>query len=116
MPRAERGSWSVLNQESTLLHDLPLVDPDIEVAANHVDVRAGVPPGSSVFPIRIAEGDVNAGKFLVLQDLADNVGQLNICADGKLAYPVAVLVGVGVGPEILFQLFVFAEDLGDAIR
>ena len=115
MPRAERGSWSVLDQELALLHDLPPVYPDIELAANHVDVRAGVPLRSRVLSIRIAEGDVDAGEFLVLQDLADYVGQFNIGADGELAYAVAVFVGVGVRPEILLQRFVLAEDFGDAI-
>ena len=32
---------------------------------------------------------------------ADHVGQLDVRADGELADPVAVLVGVGVRPEIL---------------
>ncbi len=41
--------------------------------------------------------------------------QFNIGADGKLADAVAVFVGVGVGPEILLQRLVLAEDLGDAI-
>ena len=45
------------------MHDLPAVDPDIELAAHDVDVGGGIPVGAGVRAVRIAEGDVNAGIF-----------------------------------------------------
>jgi hypothetical protein len=98
-----------------LLHDLPPVHPDIELAPNYIDVGSRVPLRPRVLAVRIAKGDMNAGEFLVLQNLADYVGQFNIGADGELAYAIAVFVSVGVRPEILFQCLVLAENFGDAI-
>ena len=54
--------------------------------------------------IGIAEGDVDAGELLVLQDVADDLVNPEVGADGELAYAVGVFIGVGVGPEIVAQL------------
>src|SRR5438477_6447338 len=112
MPRAMRGSSSGLDEEAPLLHDLQAIDPDVEFASDHVDMRARVPLRASVLAIGIAEGDVNAGELLILQDVADHVFQFDVGADGELAHAIAILVSVGVFPEILLELLVFAEDLG----
>jgi len=46
------------------------------------------------------------GYFFVLQNLTDDVFQFDVGPDGELTHPVAVLVGVGVFPEVVLQLFV----------
>src|SRR5664279_2223635 len=65
--------WEGIKQECSAAHDLAAVDPDVEIAAHDVDVGRRVPVGAGVCAIRIAEGDVNAGNFLVLEDVADDV-------------------------------------------
>src|SRR6202044_1803798 len=113
--RAERGSSSVLYQEAAFLHNLPPIYPDIELASDHIDMRAGVPLRSGVLTVWVAKSDVNAGELLVLQYLADHVGQFNICANSKLTHAVTIFIRVRVRPEILLQHLVLAKDLGDAI-
>ena len=78
-------------------------------------MRGRVPLGSGVRAIGIAEGDMYAGIFFILQDLSDHVFQLNICADGKLAHAIAVFVGVSVVPEVIFQFTVRGMGVGQAI-
>ena len=58
------------------------------------------PGGAGVFAVGIAEGDVDAGKFFVLQDVADDALDADVGADGEFADAVGVFVGVGVGPEV----------------
>ena len=48
-------------------------DPDVEARADDVDVGRREPVGAGVVAVGIAEGDVDAGKLLVLQDVADDV-------------------------------------------
>jgi hypothetical protein len=89
-------------------HDLLAVDPDVEVAAHHVNVCRGIPFGTRVFSVGISECDMYAGKFLILQNLADHVLQLNIRPNRELTDPITVLVGVGIGPEIVTQFLIAA--------
>jgi hypothetical protein len=64
---------SILQQKFTALHHLLVVEPDVEVAANAVDVRFGDPSCAGVLGVRMAKGDVDAGKFFVLQNVPDDV-------------------------------------------
>ena len=91
------------------------LEPDVEAQADDVDVRAGAPGSAGVFAVGIAEGDVDAGKFLILQDVADDAGDADVGADGELADAVGVFVGVGVGPEVLLELLVGAGAGDDAV-
>src|ERR1035437_5614468 len=109
------GTISGLDEKAALLHDLLAVNPDIEVQAHDVNVGAGIPLCTCVRAIGVSEGDVDAGKFLVLQDLPYDPLEFEVRSDGKLPNKMAVLVGVRVGPELLFQNFVLAEDLGNAV-
>ena len=95
-----------LNQKLPAAHNLLAIDPDIEIPSHHVNVRRRIPLRSGVRPIRISKRNVYARIFLVLQNLADDVFQFNVSADGELAHPVAVLVRVRVGPEIVLQFLV----------
>ncbi len=73
-----------------------LVHPDVEVRADDVDVRGGVPVGAGVRAVRVAEGDVDAGELFVLQDVADHVRELDVGADGELADAIGLFSSVCV--------------------
>src|SRR5215468_3988827 len=68
-----------------------------------------------MFTVRIAKGDVNSRKFLILQDLPNHVSQLDIGSNRELAYTIAVLISMGVSPKILLQFFVLAVNFGEPI-
>ena len=93
-------------------HDLLLTrfrfEPDVEAQADHIDVGAGAPGSAGVFAVGVAEGDVDAGKFFVLKDVADDAFDAEVGADGELADAVGVFVGVGVGPKVGLELLVGA--------
>ena len=61
------------DQKPPVSHDLLVVHPDVEVRADDVDVRRRIPVGAGVRAVGVAEGDVDAGELLVLQDVADDV-------------------------------------------
>ena len=65
--------------------------------------------------VGVSEGNVDAGEFFVLEDVADDALDSDVGADGELAYAVGVFVGVCVGPEVALEGFVLAGDLGDAV-
>src|SRR5260370_31500422 len=75
----------------------------------------GLPGGSGVSAVGVAEGYVDAGKFFVLQDVADDALDADVGADGELADAVGVFVGVGVGPEVAFECLIRRRYAGDAV-
>src|SRR5207245_11716728 len=66
-------------------------------------VRGGIPLRSSMCAIWIAEGDVDSRIFLILQNLPNHILQLNIGSNREFSHQVAILIGMGVAPEIGFQ-------------
>src|ERR1035438_5897607 len=112
--RLKRRRWEGIKQECSAAHDLAAVDPDVEIAAHDVDVGRRVPVRAGVRAVRIAERDVNAGDFLVLENVADDVMDGDVGADGEFAHAVAVLVGVAVAPELGFQFPVGAVGFSQA--
>jgi hypothetical protein len=111
------------DEEATVFHDLfgddiaagAGFEPDVELQAHDIDVGSGTPWGASVLAVRIAEGDVDAGEFFILQDVADDVIDTEVGADGEFANAVGVFVGMGVGPEVGFELLVCAGAGDDAV-
>ncbi len=75
----------------------------------------GLPRGAGVGSVGVSEGDVDAGEFFVLKDVADDAVDADVGADGELADAVGVLVGVGVGPEVPLEGFIFAGDASNAV-
>src|SRR5579859_3518776 len=61
--------------------------------------------------VGIAEGDVYAGKFFVLQKIADHLRKPEVGAEGEFADAVAVFVGVAIIPEFLLQVLALAFHL-----
>src|SRR4051812_16415811 len=90
------------------LYHLFTIDPDVAGAGEDIDVRARFPRGAGLAAVGIAEGEVDAGHLLVLQQHADHVAQRQVGAEGELADAVAVLVGVAVLPEFLLEIFSYA--------
>ena len=82
-------------------HDLTIVSPDVEFRPDHIDVRRRIPLRAGMRAVGIAERDVNAGKFFVLQNVADHAVQSDVGADGELAHAIAVFIGVRVLPELV---------------
>ena len=64
------------DEEAAVAHNLffALVgfEPDVEAESNHINVGAGAPGGAGVFAVGVAEGDVDAGEFFVLKNVADD--------------------------------------------
>ena len=57
---------AALYQELPVPHYLLAIEPDIEIAANTVDVRFGSPIRAGMLSIRMTKGDMDAGNFFVL--------------------------------------------------
>src|SRR5207302_7504609 len=81
------------HEKLSTLHDLFIVEPNVEIATDAVDMRLRRPICAGVVRVRMPKSDVNAGNFFVLQNIADHVRASSVGADGEFADPVAVLVG-----------------------
>src|SRR5271154_6312199 len=109
--RGARSSY----QKFALLHDLPVVGPDIEVAAHHVDVRAGPPIGTGMSAVRISKSHVHAWELLVLQDVSNDIPKPNVRANRELADAIAIFVRMGIFPELILEFPIFRVTLNSAI-
>lgn len=94
--------------------DLVVVDPDVTFAGENIDVRSGFPVGVSLRTVGVAEGEVNAGEFFVLEQNANHFGEAEVGAKGKFADAVGIFVGVAVIPEFISQVFTIAIHAGEA--
>src|ERR1700758_4332937 len=90
-----------LYQKPAAAHHLLTVKPDVEIAADAVDVRFGSPVCAGVLGVGMTKRDVDARNFFILQDVTDDVGARDIGADGKFAYAIAVFVGVRVSTKFV---------------
>src|SRR5437667_10612827 len=110
-----QSSMQKLDQKLPALHYLFIVKPDVEVAADAVDMRFGNPICAGVFGIRMTEGNMDAGNFFVLQNVSDDVRAGGVSADSKFAYTIAVFVGAGVSTKFIAQVLVLGPQRSDAI-
>ncbi len=99
------------HQELPLAHDLLVVHPDIKLPTDDINMRGRIPIRAGVCTIRIPKCNMHSGILLVLQNLANHFFQIDVRPNGKLADAIAVLVGMGVLPEIIFQLAIFGVRL-----
>src|SRR5438105_12958004 len=102
------------HQELPAAHYLLAVEPDVEIASHTIDMRFRNPIGAGVLGIRMTKGEMNAGNFFVLQNVANYMGACRVGADGKFTHSVAVLIGAGVGAKFLKQFFVFRAHCANA--
>src|SRR4051794_37204295 len=84
--RLNRRRWEGIKQECSAVHDLPAIDPDIEIAAHYVNVSRRIPIRAGVRAVRIAERNVYARDLLVLQNIADHAAHTGVRADGEFAH------------------------------
>src|ERR1700722_6812839 len=63
----------------------------------------------------MAKSDVDAGNFLVLQNVPDYMRAGGIGADGELANTIAVFIGAGVSAKFLEQLLIVATEIDNSI-
>ena len=61
-----RSKAPELYRELTAPHHLFAIEPDVEIAADAVNVCFGNPVSSGVLGVRMTKGEVNAGNFFVL--------------------------------------------------
>ena len=87
-------------------HHLLAVEPDVEVAADAVDVCFRNPVCASVFGIGMTKSDVDAGNFFVLQNMSNDVPASDVGADGKFADAIAVLIRAGISAKFVAQILV----------
>jgi hypothetical protein len=73
----------------------------------------GNPIGAGVLRIGMAEGNVHAGNFLVLQDVPDYPSAGGIGSDGELADAIAILIRARVGTKFVEQFPMVAGETGD---
>ena len=102
-------------QKLPLLHDLLSIHPNVEFAADNINMSGRIPVRPRVEAVRIAESDVYTGIFLVLQNLADYVLEANVGADSELTNAIAILVGVGVLPEVFFKFAIVRVGFGETV-
>ena len=92
-------------------HHLFAIEPDVEIAADTVDVRFGRPIGARVPGIGMTESDVHTGNFFVLQNISDHVSARGVGADGEFADAVAVFVRRRVSAKFFQQLLVLTPKI-----
>src|SRR5712691_368778 len=94
------------HQKLAPLHHLLAIKPDVEIAANAVDMCFGKPLGAGVLGVRMAEGDVHSWDLFVLQNVADDVRAGGVGANREFADTIAVLVSARVSAKFVAQIFV----------
>src|SRR5262249_21028575 len=84
-PRHHGAARLCRNQKLSILHNLLLIYPDIELPSDDINVCRRIPLRSGVLPIRIAKGNMHSWILLILQNLSNHVLQLNIGSNRELA-------------------------------
>src|SRR4030088_1455468 len=108
------GNSEVVESIATLIDHLVFINPNIALASQDIDMRLGHPVRVRLTAIGIAEGQMYAGKFFVLQQHANHARQSQICAEGQFTDAVAVLIGVAIFPEFLLQILARALRVNQA--
>src|SRR5438552_17206513 len=80
-----------LYQKLPASHHLFAIEPDIEIAAYAVDVSFGNPVRAGVFGVRMTKGNVNAGKFFILQNVPNDMRAGVNYSDGIYDDPTTII-------------------------
>src|SRR5438874_13594878 len=94
---------SALYHELAASHDLFAIEPDVEIAADAVDVCFGNPVGAGVLGVGMTKSDVHARNFFILQNVANDMCARCVGADCEFAHAIDVLAGAGVGANFIAQ-------------
>src|SRR5579871_4032302 len=76
--KLQRSRILGFHQELSILHDLLVVDPDVELPAHDIDVGRRIPLRAGMGAVGIPKRNMDARIFLVLQNLADHVLQIDV--------------------------------------
>src|ERR1700721_908097 len=98
-----------------LLFSLVCLKPDVEAETDDIDVRGRAPGCPCVLAVGITKCNGDAGEFFVLENIADDATDAEFSSDGEFSDAVGVFIGMGVGPEVGFQLLVLAFAAHDAV-
>src|SRR5690348_10415248 len=98
-----------------MLHNLAIVDPNIEISSDYIDVSRRNPLCPGVRSVGVAERDVHTRYFFILQNVANDIFKSSIRSDGKFTDTITVLVTVSVVPKVLFKLLVIGAYLSQAV-
>src|SRR5258706_1207453 len=103
------------HQKLSIPHDLLVIHPDVELPSHYIDMGRRIPLRAGMRAIRISERNMHSRILFILQNLPNHFLQINVRADGKLAHAVAVLVGVSVLPEVVFQFAIVRVRLSKPV-
>jgi hypothetical protein len=56
----------ILYQKFAFPHDLLAIEPDVEIAADAIDMRLGSPVCTGVLGVWMTKGNVDSGNFFIL--------------------------------------------------
>src|SRR5438128_360341 len=104
-----------LDQKVPALHYLFAVEPDVEIAADAVDVSFGNPVRAGVFGIGMTKRNVDSGNFFVLQNVSNDVCAGCVGPDREFAYPIAVFIRARVSAKFVAQVLIFRLQRSDTI-
>jgi hypothetical protein len=103
------------DQEFSAPHYLFAIEPNVEIAADAIDVRFRHPVCAGVLGVGMTKSNVYAGNLFILQNMANNMHAGGVRADSKFADAVTVLVGAGVGSKFISQILVLRFQRADPI-
>jgi len=86
----------------TFFDNLIAVDPHIAIPGQHVHMCLRFPVCVRLASVWIAERDVYAGEFFVLQKNSNHLRQPKVCSERQLTDAVAVLIRLAIVPKFLF--------------
>ena len=95
------------DQKFSVPHYLFAIEPDVEVAADTIDVGFRNPVLAGVFGVGMTKCDVNAWNFFVLQNIADHMGAGGVRPNREFADAIAVFIRACIGTEFFEQFLVF---------
>src|SRR5271155_3850004 len=101
---SSRGALALsFHQKLPIPHNLLVVHPDVELPPHHINMGRRIPLRPSMSPVGIPKRNMHSRILFILQDLPNHFLQIDVRPNGKLAHSVAVLVGMGVLPEVVFE-------------
>src|SRR5436190_20335887 len=115
MPGQPRRGSARSHQKLSALHHLLAIKPDVEIAADAVDMCFGKPLGAGVLGVGMTKGDVHSRDLFVLQNVADNVRAGGVGANREFADTIAVLVSARVSAKFVAQIFVLRAKIDNAV-
>jgi len=94
-------SCDELYQKLPAPHYLFAIKPDVEIAADAVDMRFGSPVCAGVFCVRMTKSNVDTWNLFILQNMTDDMSAGGVGANGKFADAIAVFIRARVSAKFV---------------